>query len=338
MTQPNEQEQRTLAITLRPRKFAECVGQADVTAAIMTQVQSKRVPSAWLIAGESGGGKTTLARIMALSYQFPLDQFGNPPAEAWDRISEYCITEINASKIRGVDEIEKIAEESEYRPPPPSLKRVYILDEAHQISPTAQNLLLKFFEDTASSTVWIVCTTNQSKIIKTLRQRCTEIHVQPLDTEGLKRLVTRAAKRIGLTKKLEPLLNQLDAHGITSPRLVVKAVERYASGIASKDAIKSGDAEVDTLRICRAFVRGDWECIAGELRKSSPDDARTIRLGVLGYLRSILLSDRGGSIPPSRAAATILKLSDPGPIEDPAYLAWVSAVLCTECRKYGGSR
>lgn len=322
--------QQPLSVSLRPRTFTQCVGQEQVTQSILAQIQSGRVPRTWLFSGESGGGKTTIARIMALSYQFPLEQFGEPPAEAWEQISDFCIHEINASKIRGVDDLERIAEESQYRPPTPSRYRVYILDEAHRITDAAQNLLLKFFEEPASTTVWLVCTTNPSKLLKTIRRRCTEVYVAPLTSKGIRRLVLRAAKVIGLEQDTTRLIDELDMRGVSSPGLVLKAVERFASGITSRKAVITEDGELDTLRICRSFVRGDWEVMRRELQRATADDARTIRLAVLGYLRSILLSDNN-NLDPARVSRVILQLSAPGPIEDPAFIAWVSAVLCKEC-------
>lgn len=326
---------KTLSLSLRPRSFADMVGQASVIKAIESQIASGRIPAAWMLQGQAGNGKTTLARIIALSFQGSLKDFGSPTPEMWALHEEggYQIIEINGSSVNGIEELRKVAEESAYLPTPPSKKRVYILDEAQRISEAAQNLLLKPFEEPPPTTIWIICTTHPQKLLPTLRQRCFRLSMSPLGDNGMLRLMQRAAKSIKCTKPLEPLRDSLNEAGISSPRAILQAVEKYAGGATPQQSIFAGDVELDTLRICRAFVRGDWPLIRKELKNASPEDARMIRLSILGYLRTILLSD-SPSIPPARIAGTLRELTSPSPFEDPAMLAWVSALLYQECKKY----
>lgn len=320
--------------SLRPRSFDDLVGQRSIIQSIEAQVQAKRIPRSWMFVGQAGNGKTTIARIIALSLQLPPDRFGRPTAEDWLAYPDYCIHEINGSSVTGIDEIRKITEEANYMPPPPSKQRVYIIDEAQKISDSAQNLLLKPTEEPPKTTTWIFCTTHPGKIIPTLRQRCAIFNLSPLGDVGMKKLLERAAKVIGYKKALDPLIDQLNLAGISSPRAVLSSLENVASGMSPQAAVLAGDSEIDTLRICRAFVRGDWATIRKELKRGTPEDARLIRLSILGYLRSIMLSD-SPSIPSSRLAGTIRELTTYPPYEDPAMLAWVSAILYQECKKYG---
>ena len=324
---------QVLSVSMRPRRFSELVGQKAVITTIMNQIASGRIPRSWMFHGPSGVGKTTIARIVALSMQGPMATFGEPSDDLLANAGDYAIHEINASQVNGVDDLRRLAEESQYLPPPPSKKRVYILDEAQRISDAAQNLLLKHFEDTPESTVWIICTTHPQKVLPTLRRRCFSLAVPPLSDIALTRLLKRAANAVGLQKPIKPLKEQLDLVGIYSPGLVLMAVERYASGLSAQASVKTGDTELDSLRICRAFVRGDWPLIRKELKNAGPEDARMLRLAIMGYLRSILLSDNP-SIPPVRIAASLKAFAGPGPIEDPAYLSWVAALIYLESQKY----
>ncbi len=325
--------EEVLTKTLRPQTFASMVGQKELVTAILTQVKSKRIPNCWLFTGPTRGGKTTIARILALSLQLPPEKFGAPDAEDWSRWNSYDISEINSSAVSGVEEVGKIAKESQYFPNPGSRSRVIILDEAQRISSAAQNLLLKYMEDPPKSTYWIICTTEENKILPTVRARCYSLKVRPLDVDGIDRLLKRAAKKIGWTGDYGPLGEELVLKGISSPGQIVMAFEKFVAGISAKEATKIGEPVVDGLRICRAFIGGNWSVVAQELQRATPDDARSIRLAVTGYLRSVMLKG-GGSIPPERAAATILALSGQGPLEEPAYLSWVAAILCVECKKY----
>ena len=137
-----------LSLALRPRTLSGLVGQKNLTTAIRAQMRSKRRPRAWMFTGQSGGGKTTIASIVALSlqceHQTP-DTWGDPCEVCWKQRSDYSILEINASEVSGVEEIGKIASDSKLRPMPPSKYRVYILDEAQLLTNNSQSLLLKPF-------------------------------------------------------------------------------------------------------------------------------------------------------------------------------------------------
>ena len=157
------------------------IGQKKVVSAIRSQIKSGRIPHAWMFTGITGAGKTTIARILAVALQCHHQKnFGSPCKDCWSARKDFAIYEVNASELNGVEDIGKIAANSRFAQMPPSTKRVYILDEAQMLSKNAQNLLLKFFEDASSTTVWIICTTERQKIIKTLQSRCMAYAMVPL--------------------------------------------------------------------------------------------------------------------------------------------------------------
>lgn len=324
-----------LALTMRPRTFDDCIGQQEIVGAIRAQMSSKRIPRAWMLVGSSGGGKTTLARIIALSYQCShQQQFGSPCEACRQHAGDYAVMEVNASDVNGIDEIRQIAGASVYQPPPPSRYRVYILDEAHNLSNASQNLLLKPFEDCPKTTVWIICTTNPQKILPTLRRRCVTFNVKPLGTVGTEKIIRRAAKAIGFQGKLAPFIEQVHTFNITSPGLILQYFERYVSGVSAKDAVASGDAlQVVTIRICRALVKGDWDSVRAEMKNAAAEDSRMIRGAAVGYLRTMLLGNGIGKST-AAAAATIEDLTGPGPLEDALFINWLAAVLYKSCRRF----
>lgn len=336
-------DDRVLTLALRPKGLDDLVGQSKNVEAIKNQIASGRIPRAWMFEGPPGGGKTTLARILALSFQLPKERFGAPTDADWAESMregqwiKYDIVEINASETNGVEDIKSIAKTSVYLPSPGSKKRVFIMDEAQRLTRDAQNLLLKYTEDPPKGTVWMFCTTDPGKILPALKSRCKAAYyrVRPLGTEAMTKLIKRAMKAAGQTKPIEPLVEAFDLCGVTSPREIVAAVESYLAGKTAQAAVISGESEINTGRICKAFIRGDWPCIRGEMKGATGDEARAARLGVLGYLRAILLSPSGSSIPATRLADSIVALTNSnGPFEDSAYAAWVTAILFQECRKY----
>lgn len=325
----------TLQLALRPRRFSETVGQKEITQAIVEQIASKRVPRAWMFVGASGGGKTTLARIMALSFQCRHQQsFGEPCDACIAQQNNYSIVEINASNVNGVDEIRQVASTTLYQPAPPSRYRIIILDEAHNLSTASQNLLLKPFEDCPKTTMWFICTTNPTKILPTLRRRCAIYNVKPLGPIGTEKLIRKAAAFAGYQKPVDAFLEQVHVFGITSPGIILQSLEKYIAGTSAKEAIAtSDDLAVVSLRICQALVRGEWDRIKPELKKATAEDGRMIRGAVVGYLKAILLGNAVGKTA-AACAATIEDLTTTSPVEEGLFPPWLAAVIYKASKRF----
>lgn len=287
-----------LSLSLRPRIVKEMIGAKNLRIVLQGHWKSGRLPQAWLFSGETGTGKTTIARILALAIQCPHQQeFGNPCDACQKNRSEFDILEINASEISGVDEIGNTIKGAWYGPRYPSKARVYILDEAQRISSAGQNLLLKYFEDCPKSTYWIICTTDPDKILPTLRARCIAYKIPGLHPETIKELVTRALRSVGSNLLPDRLADALFENSIRSPRLILMAVEKYTAGASVEVAarVDLSDSEINPLLISRAVTQGEWSKVAGILKKAGPEDSRFILASVMGYLRNMVLGSKPGS-------------------------------------------
>jgi DNA polymerase-3 subunit gamma/tau len=173
---------QVLARKYRPQRFADVAGQDHVTRTLMNALTQNRIAHGYIFSGHRGIGKTTIARIVAqaLNCQHAVGSEERPTAEPCG-LCDSCIEvrqgnavdviEIDAATNRGIDEIRELRDAARYAPSRDRYK-IYILDEAHQITEAAFNALLKTLEEPPSHIVFMMATTQPEDIPQTIRSRC----------------------------------------------------------------------------------------------------------------------------------------------------------------------
>lgn len=177
-----KQKERNEAVALyrkyRPSKFSEVRDQDHIISVLEGAIKKNTIPHAFLFCGGRGTGKTTLARIFAR-------EIGT------DEVDLY---EIDAASNRGIDDIRELRE-AVHTLPYKSEHKVYIVDEVHMLTKEAFNALLKTLEEPPAHVVFILATTEEEKLLDTIRSRCQTFRFHAPSRAVLNQAVSEVAKK-----------------------------------------------------------------------------------------------------------------------------------------------
>ena len=182
---------QVLARKYRPQKFSDVIGQEHVTRTLKNAIEQGRTAHGYIFSGHRGIGKTTVARILAMALNCRSSEKPVPePCGVCDSCTEIRagnsvdVLEIDAATNRGIDEIRELREGARYRPARDRFK-IYILDEAHQITDAAFNALLKTLEEPPGHVVFMLATTAPEDIPQTIRSRCQHFSFRAVKFEQI---------------------------------------------------------------------------------------------------------------------------------------------------------
>jgi DNA polymerase-3 subunit gamma/tau len=294
----------------RPQDFDEVVGQEAIVRTLKNAISSGQVRQAYLFAGPRGTGKTSLARILAKGLNCV-----QGPTPTPDKVCNPCVTiangtsldvvEMDAASQRGIDDIREIRERVVLQPAEGRYK-VYILDEAHQLTDAAWNALLKLIEEPPPHLVFVFCTTDLSKVLPTVRSRCqTFVFARPRLPE-LVRYLRRVADGEGIQVPDQALA--LVARGARgSFRDAVSTLDQLASATENDISVQAvlqllGAVEEEALfRLCDLVVDRDTAgalTFLEELAEQGQDLGRLV-VDLLEHLRHLMLVQHMGEVPES---------------------------------------
>jgi DNA polymerase-3 subunit gamma/tau len=260
-----------LARKYRPQKFSEVIGQEHVTRTLQNAIEQGRTAHGYIFSGHRGIGKTTVARILAaaLNCRSGLPKEDHPVPEPCG-VCESCteiragnavdVIEIDAATNRGIDEIRELREAARYRPARDRFK-IYILDEAHQITDAAFNALLKTLEEPPDHIVFMLATTQPEDIPQTIRSRCQHFSFRAVKFDAivaqLRDLVTR--ENIEADNDALALLAEAGDGSMRDALSILDQAIASSSGNITADSVRNlvGAAPAHILEeVMQAIARG----------------------------------------------------------------------------------
>ena len=228
---------QVIARKYRPQTFAELIGQEHVRATIENAIAQKRIAHGYIFSGQRGTGKTTVARILARCLNCIQGPTPTPCGVCASCLEVTAgnspdVIEIDAASNRGINEMRELRENVRYRPARDRYK-VFIIDEAHQITSEAFNALLKTLEEPPDWVVFILCTTEVHKIPTTIASRCQQFSFRSVDFADIVARMEFICKQEGVEASGE-VLSVLAQAGEGSVRDSLSALDQAIACCGSK--------------------------------------------------------------------------------------------------------
>lgn len=269
-----------LQIEHRPKSFKEIAGNKDIKASLESIFARKSdYPHAYLFYGQTGCGKTTLARVLSSLLDCP-----NP-------------IELNMSNLRSLDDIRTINEECIYMPMMGGTK-VYVLDEIHRLPKLPQDALLKLLEDPPAHVYFILCTTDPQQLLKTIVGRCHSFQVKPLMASEMMGLLKSILLKEKIEDYPEPILKEIIRLAEGLPRNALVLLDSVIDILDEESASAALSAvcfsEVDTKALCNAILKKEsWDSIRKDVQSMLiNNDPEQMRYAILGYLSVVLYGSK----------------------------------------------
>jgi len=307
---------QVLARKYRPQRFADVAGQDHVTRTLLNALSQGRIAHGYIFSGHRGIGKTTIARILAsaLNCRTEVGSAQRPtpePCGVCDSCTEIRagnavdVIEIDAATNRGIDEMRELRDAARYRPARDKYK-IYILDEAHQITDAAFNAMLKTLEEPPEHVVFMMATTQPEDIPQTIRSRCQHFSFHAVKFDDILTQLREIAGKEGIAAE-DAALALLAEAGDGSMRDALSIMDQAIASAPVEDGQPRLSAEqirelMGTVpnavfeRLMEAIGEGQTAAVIEELNRllNAGNSPAQLARQFVRYLRNVLMARIGG--------------------------------------------
>jgi DNA polymerase III subunit gamma/tau len=229
----------------RPQAFSEVIGQEHIVKTLQNAISKNRLVHGYMFCGPKGTGKTSIARIFAKA----INCVNGPAVEPCNKCdncisitagSNVDIVEIDGASNRGIENIRDLREKIKFLPVF-LRKKIYIIDEAHQITDAAFNALLKTLEEPPEHVIFVMATTDPNKVIKTIMSRCQRFDFEPISLEGLRHKLKDIAssENIDITDSALSIVAKYSDGSLRDAEGILEQLSSFSDGRITVDDVSS---------------------------------------------------------------------------------------------------
>jgi DNA polymerase-3 subunit gamma/tau len=297
---------QALARKYRPQSFRDIIGQETLVRTLQNAIEQKRIHHAYLFSGVRGVGKTTAARILAKA----LNCINGPTTEPDNECSmcleitegiDLDVREIDAATYTGVDNIRELREVTQFQPARDRY-RIFIIDEAHMLSPAAWNALLKILEEPPPHVIFMFATTEVQKVPATILSRVQKFALRKITLEELIGRLRQIGEAEGITADddaLEIIARRGEGSVRDSLSLLDQVIAFSGRTVTAADvATVLGLSDTNFFaRLITLIAEGDHGAILDALQEAgeSGRDFKLLYRDLLNFTRNLLLIAGGAN-------------------------------------------
>ena len=323
----------------RPRKFSQVLGCDSVKKSLTRWMEQGKSRSHNLIlCGASGCGKSTISRILAMGLNCEKGDTVEPCLECPSCKEAMAnralhIRDLNIGSLGTKDEVEKIVDEM-YETSLTGRNNVFLLDQAHMLTASSMNLLLKPMENPPLNTYLIFCTTEPQKLIKTLQSRCEKYEFKNPKKDEIKVLLGDLVRQENIEISSQQKTVLFDYVQGMSYREILTTFNQFVNGGIDSLTEIGSEKSINYWELCGIVERGDFNKFIEIVNGNDNIDCEAFRRMMRVYLTQKL--EKNGLTKKSLDYADVFKIFDCGFFTDPNPLPTLKFMVFNACVIFNG--